>query len=122
MKFKPLCFYWNPAKSLKPLDVGLEQDLWKFLWSELLQPIICPLEDIGEVKILQDLDVSEGGSQGGISSPAHLHLLPEVDEAAKVATPVAFLFWLQGSVSATSSASSTVRPKDFTYFLSYICL
>ena len=36
--------------------------------------------------------VSEGGGQGGIPSPAHVHLLLEVDEAAKAATPVAFLF------------------------------
>ena len=106
----PLFSHAGLHKSLKhqlfidePVDVGLEQDLWPFLQSELLMLlkhlppeillfVIRLLEDIGKIKILQDLIVSEVGGQAGIPSLPHVHLLPEVVEAAKAATPKAFLF------------------------------
>ena len=48
-------------------DVGLEQNLWQFLWSDLLMP----------------LEWSACG-QGRIPSPPHMHLLPEMVEGGKI--------------------------------------
>ena len=76
-EFNPFHFYWNPAKSFvdKPVDVGLEQNLWQFLWSDLLML----LEDLAAVRV--------GFLVLFMCTSCWKWL-----KAAKAATPAAFLF------------------------------
>ena len=60
--------------------------------------IVCLLEDVGEVEVLQCLVVSKGRGQTGLQGPLHVHVLAEIDEGSESGHTSSISFLVPGQL------------------------